>query len=237
MKQKSVKIDWLGSLLFVLALMSGLATLIQSAGRGINTTIDVFIEYIRIPIINLYYYTYYLISIPLFWVALTAVVATSLFLLREVFAKSENLLIDPKLFTKNRIFLTANVSALLVYIAHYGSLFLMSFYLQIIEGYPPLTTGLILMVEPLAVTIFSIVGGWLSDRAGTRDPSVAGLITTGSALLLFSVGLNIDSSALYVVILLGAIGAGIGFFAPSNTNAALSSVPPIAGVSLTAFLE
>ena len=40
-KQKSVKIDWLGSLLFVLALMSGLATLIQSAGRGINTTIDV----------------------------------------------------------------------------------------------------------------------------------------------------------------------------------------------------
>ena len=80
------------------------------------------------------------------------------------------------------------------------------------------------MVEPLAVTIFSIVGGWLSDRAGTRDPSVAGLITTGSALLLFSVGSNIDSSALYVVILLGAIGAGIGFFAPSNTNAALSSV-------------
>jgi len=225
-KQKSIRIDWLGSLLFIVALMSGMATIIQSAGRGINTSIDIFVEYIRIPIINFYYYTSSLISIPLLWIALIGVVATALFFFRETLSKSASLVIDPKLFTKNRIFLTANIAALLLYVAHYGSLFLMSFYLQIIKGFDPLTTGLILMVEPLGVTIFSLIGGWLSDRTGTRDPSVTGLIMTGSALFLLSIGLNINSSALYVVILLGTIGAGIGLFAPSNTTAALSSVSP-----------
>ncbi len=226
-KQRAIKVDWIGSLLFATALLGGLATIIQSAGRGINTSIDIYIQYIRIPVLNLYYYTSFVYSIQLIWIAAVAVVAAVIFLAREILSKSpENLLIDPRLFTKNRIFLTANTAALLLYVAHYGSLFLMSFYLQIIKGFSPLETGLILMAEPLSVTIFSIIGGSLSDRVGTRDPSIIGLIASGSALLLFSIGINQESSAIYVVILLAMIGAGVGLFAPANTNATLSSVPP-----------
>jgi MFS family permease len=226
-KKKSIKVDWLGSILFATALVGGLATIIQSAGRGLNTSIDIYIQYIRIPVLNIYFYTSAVITIPLIWVALLSVVATALFVGREVFSKSpENLLIDPRLMVKNRIFLTSNVAALLLYIGSYGSLFLMSFYLQIIKGFSPLETGLILMTEPLAVTIFSIIGGSLSDRVGTRDPSTIGLIATGFGLLLFGVGISQTSSALYIVILLATIGAGVGLFAPANTNANLSSVPP-----------
>lgn len=223
-KHKGIKVDWIGALLFAAALSSGLAAITEGAGNGINSTLSIYIQYIRIPILNIYFYTSALIAIPVLYMVIVALVTTSLFLLREVFSKSP-LLIDPKLFTQNRIFATANSAALLLYIAHYGSLFLMSFYLQIIKGFPPLTTGLILMVEPLSVTIFSILGGSLSDRIGTRDPSLTGLLLTGSALLLFSLGLTVGSTALYVVILLGTIGAGVGLFAPSNTNANLSSIP------------
>jgi MFS family permease len=222
-KQKSLKVDWIGALLFAAALSGGLATITQSASNGINSTISAYIQYIRIPIINFYIYTSTLISIPTIWIAVAAVVAAGLFLFREKFSKSQ-VLIDPKLFTKNRIFLTANTAALLLYIAHYGSLFLMSFYLQIIRGFSPLDTGLILMVEPLSVTIFAMIGGKISDRAGTRDPSVVGLMLTGSGLFLFSLGLSVSSSPLYIILLLGTIGAGVGLFAPSNTDAALSSL-------------
>lgn len=226
-KRKGIKLDWVGAFLFATALICGLGTIIQSAGRGINTSIDLYIQYIRIPVINFYIYPSWVITIPLIWVAITATAATILFLAREILSKSpENLLIDPRFFTENRVFLTANSAALLLYIAHYGSLFLMSFYLQIIKGFDPLTTGLILMTEPLSVTIFSIIGGSLSDRVGTRDPSIIGLIASGSALLLFSIGISQASSAVYVVILLATVGAGVGLFAPANTNATLSSVPP-----------
>lgn len=225
-KQRSLKIDWIGSALFATALVGGLATIIQSAGRGINTSIDIYIQYIRIPLLNLYYYTSIVLTIPLIWVATVAIAGAVLFLAREILSKQpENLLIDPRLFTKNRVFLTANTAALMLYIAHYGSLFLMSFFLQIIMGFSPLETGLILMTEPLAVTVFSIIGGSLSDKVGTRDPSVIGLIAAGCALLLFSIGLSQESSAIYIVILLATIGAGVGLFAPANTNATLSSVP------------
>jgi MFS family permease len=226
-KRKSIKVDWMGALLFATALLSGLATIIQSAGRGINTSIAIYIQFIRIPIFNIYFYPSTVITIPLVWVAGLAVITTALFLAREALSKSpQDLLIDPRFFTRNRIFLTANTAALLLYVAHYGSLFLMSFYLQIIKGFDPLTTGLILMTEPVAVTIFALIGGTLSDRVGTRDPSIIGLIMSGSALLLFAIGISQTSPAIYIVILLATIGAGVGLFAPANTNATLSSVTP-----------
>jgi len=222
-KRKNIKVDWIGALLFAIALSGGLATITQSAASGINSTISAYIQYIRLPIINFYIYTSTLINIPVIWLAIASIIATSLFFLREAFSKGQ-VLVDKKLFTKNRVFLSANFAAILVYIAHYGSLFLMSFYLQIIRGFPPLSTGLILMVEPLSVTVFATIGGWLSDRTGTRDPSATGLALTGSALLLFSLGLSLESSPIYIITLLAAIGAGVGLFAPSNTDAALSAI-------------
>jgi len=104
-------------------------------------------------------------------------------------------------------------------------LILLSFFLEIIKGVDPFTAGLILTVEPLAVTIFALFGGWIAGRTGSRDPAIGGLAIATLALLLLST-LNQQSSPTFVGFLLAMLGAGVGVFAPGNTNANLGSVPP-----------
>jgi MFS family permease len=104
-------------------------------------------------------------------------------------------------------------------------LILLSFYLEIIKGVDPFTAGLILTVEPLSVTIFALFGGWIAGRTGSRDPAIAGLVVVAASLLLLST-LTQESSTTLIAILIGMLGAGVGIFAPSNTNANLASVPP-----------
>jgi MFS family permease len=123
------------------------------------------------------------------------------------------------------MFASTNFSALFLYMSHYSTLILLSFYLEIIKAINPFTAGLILTVEPLSVTIFALFGGWIAGRTGSRDPAIAGLGIAAFSLILLST-LNEDSSIILITFLLAMLGAGVGIFAPSNTNANLASVPP-----------
>ena len=123
------------------------------------------------------------------------------------------------------MFASTNFSALFVYMAHYGTLILLSFYLELISRINPFTAGLLLTVEPLSVTVFALFGGWIASRTSSRDPSVAGLVIVTASLLLFST-LTETTSTTTMAFLLAMLGAGVGIFAPTNTNANLASVPP-----------
>jgi MFS family permease len=221
-KNPEVRMDWPGSLLFAAAI--GMA-LVAVTGRAQNSlgSIDLYIEYIRIPIINFYVYTYWFISIPLLFLAVGAVIGFTAFAIRELTTKHP--LIDFHLFRQNPVFLSTNLAAFFLYVSLYSVLILLSFYLEVIKGFDPLTSGLLLTVQPLSITVFSTLGGWLSDRTKSRDSGIAGLGVTAVALLLFST-LSEGSSLFYIGFLLALLGAGVGLFAPNNTNANLSSVPP-----------
>ena len=69
------------------------------------------------------------------------------------------------------------------------------------------------------------MGGWLADRTGSRDQAIAGLVIVAVSLLLFGT-INEESTTYFLGFLLAMLGAGVGLFAPSNTNANLASVPP-----------
>ncbi|HEV2137502.1 MAG TPA: MFS transporter [Nitrososphaerales archaeon] len=217
-----VKMDWAGSLLFAVGLTSALVVLTQIAQSGWGN-IDVYIQEFRIPLLNIYFYPQYLISVPVWFVVTVAVGAIALLAIREV--KFDAPLIDFRLFRENRIFLSTNFSALFLYVSHWSSLILLSFYLQVIRGIDPFTSGLLLTSEPLAVTVFATLGGWISTRTGSRDPSIAGLIIVGSSLALFTT-VSPESSLTLIAFLLVMLGAGVGLFAPNNTNANLGSVEP-----------
>lgn len=123
------------------------------------------------------------------------------------------------------MFASTNFSALFVYMAHYGTLILLSFYLELIRGVSPLSAGFLLTVEPLSVTVFALFGGWIASRTSSRDPSVAGCVIVTVALLLLST--LAETSSIYLIgFLLAMLGSGVGIFAPTNTNANLASVPP-----------
>jgi len=221
-KNRLAKMDWPGSLLFAVALSGALMVLAQWAQNGLGN-IDVYIKEFRVPVLNLYYYPQVLFSIPLWSVGSVAAVGTILLVLRET--RTPHPLISFHLFRTNTMFMSTNLSALFLYISHWSTLILFSFYLQVIKGLDPFTSGLLLTSEPLSVTVFAAVGGWISSRTGSRDPSIAGLVITGAAMGLFST-LSPSSSLTLIGFLLVMLGAGVGLFAPNNTNANLSSVAP-----------
>jgi MFS family permease len=212
--------DWLGS--FLLAFSIGAALVAITGGVLTNFgTIHAYIQYIRIPIIGFYVYTSLSISIPVYLLAVLAVVGFLLFLWRELtFSRP---LIDLHLFTRNVGFAVTNFTALLVYVGTFSLLILLSFYLEVIRGLTPLVSGLILAVQPLAVTFFAILGGRLSSRIDKRDLEFGGLVLMLVSLFYLGVT-SIQTEIPILAILLVGLGAGFGIFSPNNTNLSLSSV-------------
>jgi MFS family permease len=221
-KNPGAKMDWIGTVLFVVALGS-LLTILTQGGQNAFGNLNVFIQEVRIPILNIYFYPNFLLSVPLTAIAAAGAVAGVLFVVREVtFTRP---LIDFGLFRSNSMFQSTNLAALFVYISHWSTLTLLSFYLEQIRGLTVLTSGLILTVEPLFVVVFALVGGWIASRTGSRDPSIVGLIVVAAAMGLLST-ITATSSLFFIGFVLAMIGVGVGIFSPSNTNANLGSVSP-----------
>lgn len=219
-KNLTVKTDWPGAIFFAGALGSALVALTSYSSNG-TLPISMYIQQLRF--LTFYFYPNVEISIPLWLISAIGVVSTVLFVLRE--RATVQPIINFETFRTNSMFASTNFSALFVYMAHYGTLILLSFYLEIIRGISPLTAGLLLTVEPLSVTVFALFGGWIASRTSSRDPSVAGLVIVTASLLLLST--LTETSPIYVIgFLLAMLGSGVGIFAPTNTNANLASVPP-----------
>jgi len=219
-RNTQVKSDWPGALTFAAALGTGLIALTAYA-NGL-TKLDVYIEYISIPGV-FYEYVNADYSIPVYVVTGLAIVCAVAFVFRE--RRTSQPLIDFGMFRTNSMFSSTNFSALFLYTSHYSTLILLSYYLEVIKGVDPLTAGLLLTVEPLSVTVFSIVGGWIASRTGSRDPAIVGLGILAASLLLLGTTSQ-GSSNYFIAFFLGMLGMGVGIFAPNNTNANLGSVPP-----------
>ncbi|MDA4115435.1 MAG: MFS transporter [Thaumarchaeota archaeon] len=217
-----MKTDWLGALFFAGGLGAALVGLTSYSSNG-TTPISIYIQSIYIPFLHYFLYPNVAITIPLDYIAIVGVVSTVLFVAREMTTPQP--VINFHTFRTNSMFASTNFSALFVYMAHYGTLILLSFYLELIQQVSPLTAGLLLTVEPLSVTIFALFGGWIASRTSSRDPSMAGLVIVTASLLLFST-LTETTSTTTIAFLLAMLGAGVGIFAPTNTNANLASVPP-----------
>jgi EmrB/QacA subfamily drug resistance transporter len=137
--------------------------------------------------------------------------------------KGHEAMLDVSLFSRNRFFSAANISALLNYTSFFGVSFFISFYLQRALNYSPLQAGIILFVMPLIMAILSPISGWLSDRFGSRILSSFGMALICAGLLLTST-LGLNSSSVDVAVRLFIIGFGMGLFSSPNTSAVMGSV-------------
>ncbi|HEV2390420.1 MAG TPA: MFS transporter [Nitrososphaerales archaeon] len=227
-----MKTDWPGAIFFAGSLGSALAALTSYSSNGL-TPLSIYIQSLYIPFLHFFIYPNVAITIPLSYFATVFVISTVLFIVRET--RTSEPVINFHTFRSNSMFASTNFAVLFVYMGHYGTLILLSFYLEIIQQLNPLTTGLLLTVEPLSVTIFAVFGGWIASRTSSRDPSVAGLVVVTASLLLFTT-LNQTSSTTTIAFLLAMLGAGVGIFAPTNTNANLASVPPADRASANGIL-
>jgi MFS family permease len=131
-------------------------------------------------------------------------------------------LLDLRLF-KNTPFAFSTLTALLNYSSVFGVSFILSLYLQLVPGFSASEAGLILLVQPVMMAIFSPLGGRLSDRVEPRIVSSIGMSIVAASVFSLSL-LGAASPWWDIAIRLMVLGIGYAFFSSPNTNAAMSSV-------------
>src|SRR5579875_352091 len=121
---------------------------------------------------------------------------------------------------------SANVARGLVYAGMYGTLFFMSAFLQDVQGYSPLASGL--MFLPASVSVFC--SSQLAGRLLARGLPPKALMLAGAAVdlasLLLASDLGSGASAPLVVANFVLLGAGMGLSLVSMTSASLAGVEP-----------
>ncbi|HEX5467616.1 MAG TPA: DHA2 family efflux MFS transporter permease subunit [Gaiellaceae bacterium] len=151
------------------------------------------------------------------------VVVTVAFVLWELRAPAPML---PMRFFRNRTFAAANVSSLFMFFGMFGSIFLLTQFLQTVQGYSPLDAGLRVLPWTAMPIFVAPIAGALSDRIGGRPLMAAGLAL--QALALGWLAAVSDPTVPYGELVPAFIVAGVGmalFFAPV-ANVVLSAVRP-----------
>ena len=138
-------------------------------------------------------------------------------------ANSRYPVIDLNLF-RNSVFLGASLSAIANYIALFGAIILMPFYLE--EGLHLSTdeVGYLLAIQPLFMALVSSPAGSLSDRLGARGLACCGMLVLFLGLLA-AAGLDSGSSLVFVGFCLAVMGLGTGIFITPNSSALMGAAP------------
>ncbi|MCX4908078.1 DHA2 family efflux MFS transporter permease subunit [Streptomyces sp. NBC_00878] len=145
------------------------------------------------------------------------------FVLHGISAK--NPMLPMRLF-RSRAFAGINAASLLMFLGMFGSIFLLSQYMQGVLGYSPTEAGLRLLPWTGTPMLIAPVAGILSDRTGGRPVVAAGLFLQAVGLGWFAAVTAPDTS--YAAQLPALIISGLGmslFFAPAS-NLVMSSVRP-----------
>ena len=132
-------------------------------------------------------------------------------------------LFNVNLFSGNPVLTYSCVAALIMYSSTFSVTFLMSLYLQTIREFTPQLAGLIMISQPLVMTLFSPVAGRMSDRYEPRLIASSGMGLTAIGLAILAAADTLTQTGLIVLTLM-LVGFGFSLFSSPNTNAILSSV-------------
>ncbi|PWB55105.1 MAG: MFS transporter [Anaerolineales bacterium] len=160
-------------------------------------------------------------SVPILILFGAALAFLALFIYLEKHVKFP--MLDLSLFTKLPFSLTT-VSAILNYIGVYTCIFMMPYYLIQGRGFTPAQAGLVLTAQPIIMAIVAPISGTLSDRIGTRIPTVIGMAVLSAGLFLLS-RLSPQASIASVMLALAVVGLGTGVFISPNNSALMGSAP------------
>jgi len=136
--------------------------------------------------------------------------------------KADQPMLPLALFRQSR-FSTSALIGLLINIAFYGLIFLISLYLQQANGWSPLWTGLAFAPMTAAVFVPNLLAAHIANRIGSGITiAIGALVGAASCFAL----LRIDQGTGYgaMVIQFIALGAGLGLLVPPLTSTLLGSV-------------
>lgn len=132
-------------------------------------------------------------------------------------------ILDVHFLMRHKFFALSVLASLINYSSTFGSIFYFSLFLQGVQGMTLLHAGMMLSIQTALQLFTAPLSGRLSDKYGAGKISTLGMGICGTGLLI-SVFLDASSSLVQVVMAQIILGAGVGFFASSNTSAIMGSV-------------
>lgn len=189
-------LDWRGSVLFIISIISLFLSLI---------------------LVNDYGYRQPLILLGFILFLLTFI----LFIRLE--RRTAVPLLQLQLF-HNKLFSLSIFCSFLSFVASSSSTIILPFYLQNTLRYSPAFTGIILMVAPILLAVVAPVSGYLSDKIGSEFLTFLGLTINGVGMFLMST-LTQHTDLIVLILFIAIMSLGNGLFQSPNNSLTMSNAP------------
>jgi EmrB/QacA subfamily drug resistance transporter len=130
----------------------------------------------------------------------------------------------PMRFFKRRAFAASNAASLLMYFGMFGSIFLLTQYLQTVHGYSPLKAGLATLPWTAMPMLVAPIAGAFVDRVGGRPFMAAGMALQAGALAWLAAISSVNTPYLEMVVPFGMAGVGMALYFAPSAHVVLGSV-------------
>ena len=127
-------------------------------------------------------------------------------------------------FFHNPRFSAASGAITMVFLALFGTLFLMTQFLQAVLGYSTVEAGAVLLPQAATLMVFAPLSNVWVQRFGTKRVVATGLLIVTSSLLLFTT-FEASSSALQVIAITMLMGLGMANVMAPCTESIMGSLP------------
>jgi EmrB/QacA subfamily drug resistance transporter len=127
-------------------------------------------------------------------------------------------------FFRNPRFSAANAAITLTFFAMFGSIFMLTQYMQFTLGYTPLESGIRLLPYAFTMMIVAPSSAHIAERFGSKATIATGLTLTALALFLMT-GFQVDTDYWQVAWRLVIMAAGMGLVMAPATDSVMGSLP------------
>jgi MFS family permease len=129
-------------------------------------------------------------------------------------------------FFRNRAFAAANVASLAMLFGMFGSVFLLTQFLQLMLGYSPLQAGIRTLAWTAMPLFIAPAAGALSDLIGGRPIMASGLTLDAIAFAWIAYNAKVGMSYWQLLPALVLAGIGTASFFATAANVVMSAVRP-----------
>jgi EmrB/QacA subfamily drug resistance transporter len=137
--------------------------------------------------------------------------------------RSSHPMLDMRFF-KNPRFSAASGAITLVFLALFGTLFLMTQFLQSVLGYSTVKAGAVLLPQAAVIMTFAPLSNVWVQRFGNKIVVAAGLLTVTTSMALFTT-FQPNSSVLHVIGITMLMGLGMANVMAPCTDSIMGSLP------------